>query len=315
MTTINYGELTGSALGMIMREVVGRAVRIVRRMRFDFEREVKPAHDGTPTDLVTSADKAAQEAIIKVLRETTPHYGIVAEEEHLREEPSLSVYHQPPRCWTVDPLDGTKAFGRLQSHGIGSMIALLEHNKVIGVCIADVMTGELYFFRPDSNKVHRLDHTGAHLRLDLLDPTRSLQEQYLLVRKNPWEFAPEVRRRLIPRADQEANLFKDFEIEGGSIGLSFARLWKGEVGGILLLGDRPNHPWDWAPVMGISQKLGYVPLRMETRRGHIFVPLPYTIDIRDLQPPGCSILVVHETHIKAVSDWYHFFTGPHLDFV
>ncbi len=303
--TTSREVLTDDTLGLIIREATDRAACIVRLERFSFEREPKCAHDGTLTDLVTSADKAAQAAILAVLEATTPSYGIVAEEEHLRIEPDVNSH--PRRRWTVDPLDGTKAFGRMQSHGIATMIALLEEDVVIGVCIEDVMTGEIYYFRPGSSKVHRMDRVGARLRLDLLDPTRPLSEQYLLVRKNPWEFAPAIRRRFIPRADKSQNLFKDFEIEGGSIGLSFARMWKGEVGGILLLGNNPHLPWDWAPVMGISERLGYIPLRLETQDDGILKALPYTIDINDVHAPGCSILVVHKTHIKAVSDWFHRF--------
>lgn len=179
--------LTDATLGLIIREAANRAANFVRMERFSFEREPKRAHDGTLTDLVTSADKAAQAAILEVLETTTPNYGIVAEEEHLCIEPEVS--DRPKRRWIVDPLDGTKAFGRMQSHGIGTMIALLEENHVISVCIEDVMTGEMYYFRPNSFKVHRMDRVGARLRLDLLDPTRPLSDQYLLVRKNPWAFA------------------------------------------------------------------------------------------------------------------------------
>ncbi|KKU34357.1 MAG: Inositol monophosphatase [Candidatus Uhrbacteria bacterium GW2011_GWE2_46_68] len=295
--------LTDAALGLIIREATNRAANFVRLERFVFEREPKCSYDGTLTDLVTSADRAAQAAILGVLQTTTPSYGIVAEEEDLRIEPKESSW--PKRYWIVDPLDGTKAFGRMQSHGIGTMIALLEEKHVISVCIEDVMTGEIYYFRPGSYKVHRMDRVGARLRLDLLDPTRPLSDQYLLVRKNPWEFAPAIRQKFIPRADRKQNLFKDFEIEGGSIGLSFARLWKGEIGGVLLLGNNPNQPWDWAPVMGISERLGYVPLRLEIQDDRILKALPYTIDIYDVQAPGCPILIVHQTHIQTVSDWFH----------
>jgi fructose-1,6-bisphosphatase/inositol monophosphatase family enzyme len=287
-----------------MREAANRAAHIVRTMRFSFESTIKPAHDGTLTDLVTSADRAAQEAIVRVLRDMTPHFGIIAEEAHLRVEPEAG--DPAAYSWTVDPLDGTKAFGRMQSHGIAVMIALINWaDEVIAACIVDVMTGEMYYTRPGSPKVHRMDHTGAHLRLDLLDPTRPLADQYLLVRKNPWKFPVRIRRCLIPGADVYGSLFKDFEIEGGSIGLSFARLWKGEVGGVLLTGDNPNLPWDWAPVVGLSQRLGYVFLRLEPQENSKLIPLPFTIETQNPQAPGCPILVVHKTHMDVASRHFH----------
>jgi hypothetical protein len=54
--------------------------------------------------------------------------------------------------------------------------------------------------------------------------------------------------------------FKGIEVESGSIGISMARLWKGEVGAVALL-PAMETPWDSAPVIGISKKLGFVFLR------------------------------------------------------
>jgi myo-inositol-1(or 4)-monophosphatase len=69
-------------------------------------------------DLVSQADRDAEEAVIKQLRDRTPHYGIVAEETGGKVE-GLAT-------WYIDPLDGTTNF----LHGIphyAVSIALIAH--------------------------------------------------------------------------------------------------------------------------------------------------------------------------------------------
>jgi len=70
---------------------------------------------------LTDADFAAQEIFIRKLIECFPGYGIVAEEHgfmrNMHSRRSMASL-------TVDPLDGTKAFGRRQSGGFGPMLSL-----------------------------------------------------------------------------------------------------------------------------------------------------------------------------------------------
>ncbi|MDQ8031074.1 inositol monophosphatase [Bordetella genomosp. 1] len=69
-------------------------------------------------DLVSQADREAEAAVLEVLRERTPAYGIVAEETGGRE--------QGVATWYIDPLDGTTNF----LHGIphyAVSIALVAH--------------------------------------------------------------------------------------------------------------------------------------------------------------------------------------------
>ncbi|GAA5236073.1 inositol monophosphatase family protein [Verticiella sediminum] len=53
-------------------------------------------------DLVSQADREAESAILEVLRERTPEFGIVAEESGGSES--------GPASWYIDPLDGTTNF-------------------------------------------------------------------------------------------------------------------------------------------------------------------------------------------------------------
>jgi hypothetical protein len=123
----------------------------------------------------------------------------------------------------------------------------LSSGKVVSAYIGDVNTHEIYGFRPGSPRVHRI--TGYETAEELTYQKRPLSEQYVLLR-DPERGYSEASRRLLTR-------FKSWEIEGGSIGIWLARLWKREVAAALL---PPSHetPWDTAPILGISQTLGYV---------------------------------------------------------
>ena len=75
-----------------------RAETLPRFRRVGFETK----QDGSP---VTEADREAEQAIRRVLREATPDFGIIGEE--YGEEGAADR----PR-WVVDPIDGTIAFSR-----------------------------------------------------------------------------------------------------------------------------------------------------------------------------------------------------------
>ncbi|AZY50218.1 inositol monophosphatase family protein [Bordetella avium] len=69
-------------------------------------------------DLVSQADREAEAAILEVLRERSPAYGIVAEE--------TGGAAQGPATWYIDPLDGTTNFLSGIPHYAVS-IALVAH--------------------------------------------------------------------------------------------------------------------------------------------------------------------------------------------
>src|SRR5579859_2572474 len=114
-----YGEANGYLIGLAMKEAVRRSIEVIRTQQFVFEATSKTTdYNPDKEDFVTTADKAAQAVYVKLLRESFPGYGIVAEEDDLSVQCTLPGVN----LWfTVDPLDGTKAFMRRQSHGIGTM--------------------------------------------------------------------------------------------------------------------------------------------------------------------------------------------------
>jgi len=237
-------------VGLAMKEMVRRAIRVIRNQRFVFDAQHKAHPDGTLDDLVTSADHEAQNIYLRAIKKCFPNYGIIAEEDELRipcRVPGRRLY------FTVDPLDGTKAFARRQSAGVGTMIALVDEEQVIAAYVGDVMTQEIYGFRPESKRVHRISEFEIAEQLE--NTPTPLQSSYVLLRDQPKNFPGPVAD-LIER-------FRGVDVEGGSIGISYARLWKQEVHA-LLTGPYFSTPWDSAPVIGISRKLGYRFVRLSS---------------------------------------------------
>jgi histidinol phosphatase-like enzyme (inositol monophosphatase family) len=96
-----------------------------------FEAEIKP--DDSP---VTSADRANEQLITKLLKEAFPDDGLLGEEGACRDSSN-------GRRWIIDPIDGTKSFIR----GIptwGVMLALESEGEIVaGACNLPAL-GELY---------------------------------------------------------------------------------------------------------------------------------------------------------------------------
>lgn len=88
---------------------------------------------GVRRDLVTDADKAAEAAILALLRRVRPGDAIIAEETAARAAPAQ-------RTWIVDPLDGTVNF----AHGIPvfavSIGLVVDGLPTVGVIHAPVMS-------------------------------------------------------------------------------------------------------------------------------------------------------------------------------
>lgn len=248
----DYGKLTPHTIGITMKEMVRRVILTIRKHQFAFEVSEKRDYDGKLGDMVTSADGAAQEIYVEMIQENFPDFGVVAEEKNLHIDAGddfEDVY------FTVDPLDGTKAFVRMQSHGIGTMIALVYEGEVISAYVGDVMTEEVYGYRPDSDKVHRISEFGRSVELKKSD--KDLSEQYIALRKDP--------RKYSEKAREVVDKFKGITVSGGSIGTHMAKIWKGVVGAMLI---PPHHetPWDSTPILGISKKMGFDFYKIEDGR-------------------------------------------------
>ena len=90
-----------------------------------------------PSDLVTEADLASQEAIRRVLMSAFPAHGFISEEE------PLDRRDQPEYCWIVDPLDGTTNYVHGMHHFCVS-VALERNGEVQAGAVFDPYSGECF---------------------------------------------------------------------------------------------------------------------------------------------------------------------------
>jgi len=283
MTEVNLGAVNGHAVGRILKEAVRRASSVIRAERLTFEAHVKSGYSGSMDDVFTSADRAAQEVYLRTFSECFPGAGVIGEEAslHIPPTPPVTAY------FTVDPLDGTKAFIRRQSHGIATMVALVDGGEVISAYVGDINADEVYGYRPGSDKVHRITRLDTFETLSHSPPDqRPLGEAHALLRDPPDRYGPEVRA-LLPA-------FKSYEVMGSSIGTWAARLWKGEVDALAYQSDGFETPWDSTPVIGITKKLGFAFLRTDGGVWRAYEPeLPLEPFLR-----GHDTVVVHGSRLS-----------------
>ena len=120
-----------------------RAGQIINRASLDIEKlkiEVK-----RQSDFVTEVDRAAEAAILDVLREAYPSHGILAEESGLAGTNPESEYQ-----WIIDPLDGTTNF----IHG------LPQYAISIGLAHKGVMTQGVVY-DPNRNELFTATRGGG----------------------------------------------------------------------------------------------------------------------------------------------------------
>ncbi len=101
-----------------------------------FERGVRVEHKSDETP-VTAADRAAEDAILAIVRAAFPAHAILAEETGAHAGEARTR-------WIVDPLDGTRGFAR--GGGFWGPLLALEHEGevVVGACALPVF-GRAYW--------------------------------------------------------------------------------------------------------------------------------------------------------------------------
>lgn len=124
------------ALNIIIK-AARRASQIINRASLDLEHlQITTKRQ---SDFVTEVDKAAEAAIIEVLREAYPEYGILAEESGQ----TTGRAHGSDYQWIIDPLDGTTNF----IHGFPQYaisIALAHRGQVTQAVVYDTIRNEMF---------------------------------------------------------------------------------------------------------------------------------------------------------------------------
>ncbi|MFG1344212.1 histidinol-phosphatase [Xanthobacter autotrophicus DSM 431] len=92
---------------------------------------------GRAFDPVTAADRAAEQVMRKLIRETFPAHGIIGEEFE-------NVVAEAPYTWALDPIDGTKSFiAGLPAWG--TLIGLLKEGDPVYGMMHQPFIGERFF--------------------------------------------------------------------------------------------------------------------------------------------------------------------------
>lgn len=287
MKNLRMGPVNGHIIGRVLKETVRRAAVVIRKERTIFEATTKESYGGTMDDVFTSADTKAQAIYLRMFNECFPLCGVIGEEDHLHTEPTdgCTAY------FTVDPLDGTKAYVRRQSHGVATMVALVDNGEVISAYIGDVNTNEVYGYRPGSDKVFRITDLDA---FEELEPGKYSEiESIQCVLRNPLD-------KHQPETQKLVREFRNYEIMGSSIGTWFARLWKQEVGA-LVLEPGWETPWDSTPVIGISKKLGYVFLRSRSVGPKTFWMKFEPELVKEKKYRDFDMVVIHESNFTPLN--------------
>ena len=127
-----------------------------------------------------------------------------------------------------------------------------------------------------------------------------LNKQYLLLR-TMLDKRSEIVQRMV-----RTGLFKDAETANGSIGISMARLWKGEVGGTITA-MKTQTPWDVTPVIGMNERLGYVHLRIIPHEVHISTPFFIErfnpLVSKTIIEEPYEVLTIHKSRLPELKSW------------
>ena len=281
-------------LGPVIRQTMVGAIGIIQHEASTFVAQKKEHYDGHREDVVTTADRAAQEHYVVAFTAAFPELGLLGEEDGLNKACTLDgedIYI------TIDPLDGTKAFARKQSFGVGTMVAVVRNDEVIAAYIGDVNTGEIYGFAPS-------EPTPTRTRFGVQEPLRPdletpLAQTYALINLAPHRL-PELVQTLVRRPN-EGGLFKDIHVFGGSFGIWCTRLWKGEVTA-LLLDPAYETPWDRTPVIGFHKALGFRTLNVGND-GAVYTDDEFK-PRRDVHEDPFFRLVVHESRVQEILNWF-----------
>jgi fructose-1,6-bisphosphatase/inositol monophosphatase family enzyme len=308
--------------GVALKEYLRRAVLLIDAGLLTFSASAKAGDPNRPDDVVTDIDHKVEEKLLIWFLETFPGAGIIAEEpsslEALRARfPNRSFENVAEKYLhllcvveglggvrlylVLDPIDGTKAFTRRERRGVASQVALVAYigdkYYVLAAFVIDAHTREIFGYRPGSDNVHRITRLETSERLNDVVGLRPLQEGLAVLRDAVDLHGSIVQRMMAPRA--KGGLLKTHSIETGSMSLSYATLWT--TGVMLVTAPFGETPWDLAPNLGISLKLGFVPFIIVD---DTVLPYQYPLTPEPYRREG-EVVWLHQNQLAEFYAWCH----------
>lgn len=234
----------------VMLDALHAAMRLIRQKRSSFRATNKDSGYKDVGDIVTDADIQAQMVYRDHLQNNFPEVGIVGEEESLQIACTLDGV---VAYFTIDPLDGTKAFARGQSDGVGTMLSLVVDGQVVAAYVGDINSGDIYGYCTHPEKAPRVTRflNKVDGYIDYQVKPLCKQRCFLISEIDNY---PDWVHSMVMGPNR---LFsKGFSSLSGSIGTNTARLWKGEMG-MIIVNPSAKTSWDFCPVWGISKMLDF----------------------------------------------------------
>jgi fructose-1,6-bisphosphatase/inositol monophosphatase family enzyme len=122
----------------ILRDAAERLIR--PRFRLLQEGDIS---EKSPGELVTVADREAEDEITRRLRELDPGVPVIGEEAVADDPSLLDALYQGERCWLLDPLDGTRNFISGDPR-YGVQVALVEAGQAVAAWILHPEFGTIW---------------------------------------------------------------------------------------------------------------------------------------------------------------------------
>ncbi|KAE9540531.1 inositol-1-monophosphatase [Ursidibacter maritimus] len=199
--------------------------------------DTQVSNKGT-NDYVTSVDKAAEEAIIEVIRKSYPEHAIVGEESGVIAGENNDIQ------WVIDPLDGTTNFVKRFPHFSVSIAIRVNGRTEVGV-VYDPIRNELFTaVRGEGAKLNEF-----RLRID--NERRDLNGS-VLATGFPFKVAKHRNAHLNMIEALMNNGVADFR-RTGSAALDLAYVASGRIDGYFEIGLKP---WDSAAGDLIAREAG-----------------------------------------------------------
>lgn len=139
-------------------QIASQAGEVLMSMLFETREAKGISTKRNPTDLVTRADKAVEELVVRYFRQRFPDHGILAEEG--------SSHEGKEYRWIIDPLDGTTNF----AHGVplfAVSIGLEYRGQIVAGVILHPPMGEM--FMAQRGRGAYLQRGGKRERLHVSD--------------------------------------------------------------------------------------------------------------------------------------------------
>lgn len=282
-------RVTDAALRGIMTKVMRKTKQGIRSCGFAPQALPKKVVGDRHEDWTTHIDHGAQRYFVDLLTCRFPGIGIIGEEDGI--PPPASSAGNDSDYFLIDPIDGTGALLRRQPASFGPMLTWIQDGIVKGAFVGNIDTGWIFGFGPDSPDVWVTEipsvHTGWKAETD--PRKKDIWDMRVLLRDHPEKHSA-VSRRIISRS-------KKMSVMDGGIGVWMSHLWLGAADIVFM---KPGHqiPWDWSPIVGISQKLGFVFLKPGTDGGwEEYVPeISKEMVYRDH-----DIAIVHRNHLESLA--------------